>query len=72
VLEEISYYLILGLPFILYLGIITIIFFIITATLALFKRKGLIKISINWHYRLAYISIFLAIIHGILGFLAYI
>lgn len=69
--QEITYYLINGIPFIVYLGIITIIMFIITASFALLKRKGKIKMSINWHYRLAYISIVLGLIHGFLGISAY-
>lgn len=69
--QEITYFLIFGIPFIVYLGIVTIIMFIITALLALLKKKGKIKISIKWHYRLAYISIILALIHGILGISAY-
>lgn len=69
--QEITYHLIYGIPFIVYLGILTILFFIITALLALFKRKGKIKISIKWHYRLAYISILLGVIHGLLGIMAY-
>ena len=70
--NDITYYLIFGLPFIVYLGIITIIMFIITALIALLRRKGKIKISVKWHYRLAYISIVLALIHGFLGITAYI
>jgi hypothetical protein len=69
--QEFTYYLIFGIPLIVYLGIVTIFIFIITALLALLKRKAKIKISINWHYRLAYISIFLALIHGLFGILAY-
>jgi hypothetical protein len=45
--------------------------FILTALFALLKRRGKIEISINWHYRLAYISISLALIHGLLGIFAY-
>lgn len=70
-LQEISYYLISGIPFIVYLGVITIIMFALTAVLAILKRKGKIKISIKWHFYLAYISIFLGIIHGVLGIMAY-
>jgi cytochrome b561 len=70
--EQITYYLIFGLPLIIYLGIVTILFFFITATTALLKRKGKLKgLSIQWHFRLAYISLTLAIIHGVLGFSAY-
>ena len=70
-LQEITYYLIFGIPFVVYLGIITIVIFVLTALLALLKRKGKIKISIQWHYRLAYLSIILGIIHGTLGVIAY-
>jgi hypothetical protein len=45
--------------------------FIITDLSTLLKRRGKIKISINWHYRLAYISIIMALIHGFLGISAY-
>lgn len=70
-LQEITYYLIFGIPFVVYLGIITIVIFVLTALLALLKRKGKIKISIQWHYRLAFLSIILGIIHGFLGVIAY-
>ena len=70
-LQDITYYLIFGIPFIVYLGIITIVMFVLTALFALLKRKGKMKISIQWHFRLAYLSIILGIIHGILGITAY-
>jgi len=70
-LQELTYYLIFGIPFIVYLGIITLIFFVVTASIASLKRRKKIKIDIKWHFRLAYVSIILAFIHGILGILAY-
>lgn len=70
-LEEITYYPILNIPLIVYLGIFTIFLFLITAIIAVLRRKGKIKISIDWHYRFAYISIILGLIHGILAVLAY-
>ena len=69
--QEITYYLIFGIPFIVYLGIITIIMFLITAFLAIFRRKGIIKTSVQWYFRFAYLSIILALIHGFLGISAY-
>ncbi len=71
-LQDISYFYILGIPFIVYLGIITIGFFLITALLAILKRKNRIKLSVQWHYRLAFLSIVLGIFHSILGVLIYI
>ena len=70
-LENITYYPIFDIPFIVYLGIITILLFFLTALIAFLRRKGKIKISIKWHYYLAYISITLGLIHGILALLAY-
>ena len=70
-LQEITYYSIFNIPFIVYLGIITILMFIITAILAVLKRNGKLQYQIKWHYRLAYISIILGIIHGLLGILIY-
>jgi hypothetical protein len=70
-LQEITYHLIFGIPFIVYLGIITLSMFFMTAMLALLKRRGKTRLSIHWHFRLAYISITLGIVHGILGVLAY-
>ena len=70
-LQEITYYLIFGIPFIVYLGIITILMFMLTALLAVLKQKGKMKFSIQWHHRMAYLSILLGVIHGILGITAY-
>lgn len=70
-LEEITYYLILGIPFIVYLGVITIVLLFITAIIARLKRQEKLKISIKWHYRMAYISIISASLHGFLGIIAY-
>lgn len=71
-IQDITYYSLLGIPFIVYLGLVTLIFFIIAAALPILKQKKIAKISVKWHIRLAYIAIILAIIHGILGFLIYI
>jgi len=70
-LQDISYYLIFGLPFILYLGVVVILFLFFTSFIAFLRRKSKTKISVQWHYRLAYITIVLGSIHGLLGLLAY-
>ena len=70
-LENITYFPIFNIPFIVYLGIITIFVFFTTALIAFLKRKWKIKISINWHYYLAYISLTLGLIHALLALLAY-
>ncbi|HLD58573.1 MAG TPA: hypothetical protein VI977_02945 [archaeon] len=68
-LQEISYFLILGKPLIWYLGIITISCFLITAVLGFFLRRH--KVQFKWHKSMAIVSIIFAIIHGSLGLLLY-
>ena len=70
VLENVSHYNILGFPIILYLGILTLISLLITAGIQISNKKGWIKIHFKWHYRMAIVSITLALIHGLLAFLA--
>lgn len=70
--QEISYYLIAGIPFVVYLGIAVFILFFITGMIAMLRKKGKTKISVQWHFRFAYLAIFLGGIHFILGILSYI
>lgn len=70
-LQELSYYLIIGLPFILYLGVVVMLLLFFTTLIAFLRKKGKTKISVLWHYRLAYITIVLGSIHGLLSLLAY-
>jgi hypothetical protein len=69
--QDISYALIFGKPLILYLGIITILLFFLTAAIAILNLRGIHTIPFKWHPRCAMIAIFFAIVHGILGILAY-
>ncbi len=70
-LEEISYFLILEIPFIIWIGIITLFSFLFTASISILNKKGINKIPFKWHSRMAIVSIILAIIHGMLAVLAY-
>ncbi len=70
-LQNITYFLIFGKPLIMYLGIITLLSFFITATLGFMIIKGIGKIPFRWHKATAIISILLAVVHGILGILVY-
>ena len=70
-LQQITYFQILGKPLIMYLGIITLLSFLFTATIAILNKKGINKIPFAWHQRMAIISIILALIHGFLGLMAY-
>ena len=69
VLQNITYYIVLGKPLMFYLGIITIISLFTTATLGYLTYKG--KNTFSYHRAFAVTTLSLALIHGILGFLAY-
>ena len=69
--QEITYYLIFGKPLIMYLGILTLIAFLITASIAVMNMKGIRTIPFRWHPRCAGAAILLALVHGALGILAY-
>lgn len=68
--EEITYMPIFGMPLIIYSGIFTFISFIITAFFGMRVLQG--KAKFEHHKLAAIISITLAVIHGLLGFLVYI
>ena len=70
-LQNITYFPILGKPLILYLGFLVLLSFVFTASIAALNKKGIHKIPFVWHLRMAKISFILAIIHGLLAFLAY-
>ncbi len=69
-LNEISYYPIFGYPLILYLGLIAVVLFLATASMSTIL-KAKIKNHFNVHRSFAILSILVALIHGILGILAY-
>lgn len=69
--RNITYFLIFGKPLIMYSGILTLFSFLITALIAFLNSKGIHKIPFKWHPRMAAISITLAVIHGVMGILAY-
>jgi ethanolamine transporter EutH len=70
--RNITYFLIFGKPLIMYLGTLTLLSFLLTALIGFLNYKGMHKIPFKWHPRMAAISITLAIIHGLMGILAYI
>jgi len=70
-LANLTYYPIFGKPLIMYLGIITLLLFLTTASIGYGIFKGKLKISIAWHFRLAKTAIAFALIHATLGILAY-
>lgn len=70
-IKNIAYFLIFGKPVIMYLGILTLSSFVFTAYIGAMNRRGKTRVPLHWHFRMAKISLTLAVIHGILGISAY-
>jgi hypothetical protein len=68
---EITYYMVFGLPLIVYGGIFTLLSFLATAIVAYGTRKGFLRVKVKWHYRLAFLSIAAGLFHAIFAILAY-
>jgi hypothetical protein len=68
-LTEITYYPILGKPFIMYLGLLTLLCFVITAYIGMQVMKG--KTTLKQHKLMVGISFLLAAVHAVLGVLAF-
>jgi len=73
-LNEITFYQILGLPAIAWGGITTLLCLVFTSVIGYYNMKGVNKppITLKWHKIMATITVLLALGHGILGILAYI
>jgi hypothetical protein len=69
---QIAFYPVFGFPFLLYLGAITLLSFLLTASIAVMNKKRIHAIPFKWHPRMAALSIIIAVIHGTLAMLAYI
>ena len=70
-ISQIALTMIGGLPLAAYGGIITIISFLFTASIAIMNKNGINFIPFKWHPIMAITSITLAIIHGIAGLSIY-
>lgn len=62
-----AYTLILGKPIVFYLGILTYLSFLFTATLGYFYFTGKPILPFKWHPRMAATSLILGLIHGALA-----
>ena len=70
-IAQIAYYMILGKPLILYMGIVTYSLFLFTALIPILNNKKVWDIPFIWHIRVAKIAILFATVHGILGLSIY-
>jgi len=70
-IRNIAYFMIFGKPLIMYIGILTFCSFLFTAYIGYMNLKGKMTIPVVWHFRMAKISICLALIHGFFGIMSY-
>ena len=70
-IKQIAFYIILGKPLIMYMGIITLLSLLFTASISILNKKGITIIPFKWHKRMAMITIILALIHSLLGLSLY-
>ncbi len=71
-LESISYFPLFGKPVIMYLGILTLASFFVTATIGFLNYRGDHRIPFRWHPRMAAVSLGLALVHGFLAIMHYV
>ena len=57
----------LGMPAVALGGILTFLLLISTATVGALNMKGIATIPLKWHFRLAFITIAIGVIHAIFG-----
>lgn len=70
-IKEIGYALIFGKSLVVYLGILTFLSLLVTAYMGFSLMKGRKWASLKKHKTIAFATILLATIHGLLVFLAY-
>ena len=66
-LQDIKYYQIFGIPLIVYVGVLALLFLLGTALVAIINKKRGSRSLIKWHHRLAALCIVFALFHGLLG-----
>lgn len=71
IFRQIAYKQFLGFPLIGYGGIITLLSLLTTATIGYLMREQKVPIPFKWHKRMAYVTLALSLIHGLLGLLSY-
>jgi hypothetical protein len=64
---HIAYYQIAGYPLIMWLGVVLLLLLLATAAIGAMNRRGMRRIPIRWHFILAWLSLLLALVHGVLG-----
>jgi|GEM_PF-1409845 len=70
-IQDIAYLMVFGLPFVVIVGLVTLLSFICTAAIALAHRRGVKWASFTLHYHVAIISLVLGAFHAFLAVSVY-
>jgi hypothetical protein len=68
--SSIAGYMIFGLPVIAYVGLIAVVCLLFTASISILNKRRIRVISMKWHIRMAYVTIAVALVHGVFNLLA--
>jgi hypothetical protein len=68
-LEGIVYFPVLGLPLLLWGGILTLVLLISTVSVQLLNRYGVKVVPLAWHSRLGIATLIVGILHGLAAIL---
>ncbi len=73
-LVKIAFFMILGKPLVMWMGVLTLLTFFVAAAIAILGMKGKLGTFNHfvWHMRVARLGLGLAILHGILAAAIYI
>ncbi len=66
-IHKAAFFPIFGHPLIIYIGILTVVCILCTATIGLLNYKGIKIIPFKWHIIFAVTTISLALVHGLFG-----
>lgn len=69
--NEIIFMKVLGLPLLAWGGMVTFLIMVTAASMPFLGKKGIVKDYYKIHVTLAVIAVVLALIHGVLGILAF-
>ncbi len=70
-LRDLAYSPIFGLPLMLWIGVLSMLCFLSAATIMILNLHTKVRISVDWHKRMAITGLVMMIIHAILASSAY-
>lgn len=71
VLEKLAYLSLFGKPLIFYLGIVSLTSLLATVLLAVLIRRNKLSLSFKWHIRMAWVTVGVSLLHGLLALSVY-